>query len=96
MPQAGSYGRLGRTGGRLLRRGPRWVPEAATPEAGPGSLARRPARPQSPKSHWEAWVGEARSGEARLEGQVFAAVGKADEGRERGEEGDPLMEQAFG
>ena len=41
-------------------------------------------------------MGEARSGEARLEGQVFAAVAEADEGREGGEEGDPLMEQAFG
>ena len=41
-------------------------------------------------------MGEARSGEARLEGQVFAAVAEADEGRERVGEGDPLMEQAFG
>ena len=29
-------------------------------------------------------MGEARSGEARLEGQVFAAVAEAGEGRERG------------
>ena len=43
---------------------------------------------------------EARSGEARLEGQVFAAVAEADEGREKGGEvillwrrpsGDPVI-----
>ena len=41
-------------------------------------------------------MGEARSEEAKLAGQVFAAVAEADEGREGGEEGDPLMEQALG
>ena len=39
-------GRLGRRfgcGGAATTPGPRWVPEAATPEAGPGSPAPRPA-----------------------------------------------------
>ena len=43
-PQAGSDAASG-AGGRPPRPGPRWVLGAATPEAGPGSPAPRPARP---------------------------------------------------
>ena len=46
VPQAGSHRPMPRErGGRPPRPGPRWVPEAATPEAGPSSPAPRPARP---------------------------------------------------
>ena len=50
MPQAGSRGQAQApgAGGRPPRPGPRWVPGAATPEAGPGSPAA--CTPQSPKS----------------------------------------------
>ena len=41
-------------------------------------------------------MGEARSGEARLEGQVFAAVAEADEGRERGGKVILLWSRPFG
>lgn len=34
----------------------------ATPEAGLGTPTPQPARPQSPKSHWEMQVGEVRDG----------------------------------
>ena len=45
VPRAGSRRPAQMPGGRPPRLGPRWVPEAATPEAGPGSPAPRPARP---------------------------------------------------
>ena len=48
VPQAGSRRpaqTLPRERGGPPRPGPRWVPGAATPEAGPGSPAPRPARP---------------------------------------------------
>ena len=44
VPQAGSDAASG-AGGRPPCPGPRWVLGAATPEAGPGSPAPRPARP---------------------------------------------------
>ena len=49
-PQAGSDAASG-AGGRPPRPGPRWVLGAATPEAGPGSPAPRPARPTTPTCH---------------------------------------------
>ena len=85
----GATGRLGR---RFGSRGATTMPGTALGPGGchPRGQPPRPARPQSPKCHWAAWVGEARSGEARLEGQVFAAVAEADEGRERGRKVIPL------
>ena len=62
---------------------PAWVPL----HRGRPGLSRAPARtPQSPKSHWEVWVGEAR-GE---ENETLAAVTDADGGRREGKARVPL------
>ena len=54
-------------------------------------LSRTPARtPQSPKSHWEVWAGEARNEEGSKGG--FAVVTEAD-GDEMSGAGPPFMER---
>ena len=89
----GATGRLGRRFGSVggaTAPGTALGPRGCRPRGRPG-LSSAPTCPNLRRA-----IGEARSGEARLKEQVFAAVAEADEGRERGEEGDPLMEQAFG
>ena len=65
-------------GGRPPRPGPRWVPEAATPEAGPGSRTPRPARHNlrraTGRCGWEKRETEKRGSK----GKSFAAVAEAD------------------
>ena len=97
MPQAGSRGQAQApgAGARPPRPGPRWVPEAATPETGPGSPAPRPACPNlrraTGRCGWEKREAERRGSKGR-----FAVVTEADGGMEGEGESPPFMERPSG
>ena len=93
----GAAGRLRRClgSGGATTPGAALGPGGCHPRGRPG-LSRAPARtPQSPKSHWEVWAGEARNG-GGSRGR-FAVVTEAQaDGDEKSGAGLPFMERSSG